>query len=74
MRYLSGAPDKGLQVIDSYLRHRLSRLKGKDRIALILEFKEWLIEDNQTDADIWTIPDLTDEGLRDFFKRAISRK
>ncbi|KGG23303.1 hypothetical protein EV09_0927 [Prochlorococcus marinus str. SS35] len=38
-----------------------------------MEFKEWLIEENSDGVDIWTIPDLTDEGLCDFFKRAISK-
>ncbi len=74
MRYLASASDKGLRVIDEYLRKRLSFLKGKDRIALIQEYKEWLLEENEGDVDIWTIPDLTDEGLCDFFKRVISRK
>ena len=74
MKYLCGAPDKSMQVIDQYLIRRLSFLKGEDRNALISEFKEWLLEGNDPDADSWAIPDLTDEGLRDFFTRAISRK
>ena len=74
MKYLSGAPDKCIQVIERHLIERLSYVKGADRIALIAEFKEWLFEDNDPDDDIWTIPDLTDEGLHDFFKRAISKK
>ncbi|KGG35654.1 hypothetical protein EV11_1218 [Prochlorococcus sp. SS52] len=62
-----------IRVIDSYLSERLKSLQGKDRRALIMEFKEWLIEENSDGVDIWTIPDLTDEGLCDFFKRAISK-
>ena len=73
MRYICGAPDKSIQVIDQYLIKRLSLLKGGDRNALISEFKEWLLEGNDPDTDSWAIPDLTDEGLRDFFKRAISK-
>ena len=49
-------------------------LSGKDRDAIILEFKEWILLENTSDDEIWTIPDLTDEGLLDFFKRAISKK
>ncbi len=74
MRYYSGAPDKCMQVIDRYLVERVSYLEGADRLALISEFKEWIVEGNDPEADIWTIPDLTDEGLCDFFKRAISKK
>ena len=74
MKYLYGGADKSIQVIERYLINRLSCLNGADRLAFISEFKEWLLEENDPDADIWTIPDLTDEGLRDFFKRAISRK
>ena len=74
MKYLSGAPDKCIQVIERHLIERLTFVKGGDRIALIAEFKEWLLEGNDPEADICTIPDLTDEGLHDFFKRAISKK
>ena len=75
MRYLSGPPDQSMKVIDEYLSERLRSLNGKNRKALIYEFKEWLIEENPNNADeIWTIPDLTDDGLCDFFKRAISAK
>ncbi len=74
MEYLYVDPDKSMQVIDKYLIQRLSSLEGKDRRAVISEFKEWLLESKNTDNDIWTIPDLTDDGLRDFFTRAISRK
>ena len=74
MEYLAGTPDNCMKVIDEYLSQRLKVLKGKDRKALLMEYKEWLIEDKYQVEDIWTIPDLTDEGLCDFFKRAISRK
>ena len=74
MEYLAGTPDNCMKVIDEYLSQRLKVLKGRDRNALLMEYKEWLIEDQYQVEDIWTIPDLTDEGLCDFFKRAISRK
>ena len=74
MKYLSGAPDKCLQIIERHIIKRLSCIKGGDRVALIAEFKEWLWEECDSEADIWTIPDLTDEGLRDFFRRAITKK
>ena len=74
MKYLSGARDKSIQVIEMHLIERLSSVKGADRSALIAEFREWLLDEKDPEADIWTIPDLTDEGLRDFFKRAISKK
>ncbi len=74
MRYLSGTPDKGMSIIDDYLCQRLQALKGKDKTALVMEFKEWLVETSYEEDEVWTIPDLTDEGLCDFFKRAISSK
>ena len=74
MQQMPGAPDKCIQVIERHLMERLSSIKGDDRIALIAEFKEWLWEECDSEADIWTIPDLTDEGLRDFFRRAITKK
>ena len=74
MRYLTGPPEKGLTVIDDYLVERIKILKGEDQKALLLEFKEWIMEKDIDGDNIWTIPDLTDDGLRDFFKRAISRK
>ncbi len=73
MRCLNGPPDQCINVIDKFLIERLSYLKGKERKALLSEFKEWLIEGDDPDSEIWTIPDLTDAGLRDFFKRAISK-
>ncbi len=72
MRYLSGPPEKSMLVIDDYLSTRLSMLQGKDKAALLLEFKEWMLTEGEN--DIWSIPDLTDEGLCDFFKRAITKK
>ena len=63
-----------MRVIDDYLAKRLSALEGSDRKALILEFKEWISDKSSEVDNVWTIPDLTDEGLCDFFKRAISRK
>ena len=74
MNYFSDSADKSMVVLDNYLAKRLSTLTGKDRAAMVLEFKEWLIEKNIEGDEIWTIPDLTDDGLCDFFKRAISRK
>ncbi len=74
MQFLSCPPNKGMEIIDDYLSKRIQVLKGKDRDAIVLEFKEWILEDNSDGDEIWTIPDLTDEGLLDFFMRAISRK
>ncbi len=74
MRFLSCPPSKGMEIIDDYLSKRIQVLKGKDRDAIVLEFKEWILEENSDGDEIWTIPDLTDEGLLDFFMRAISRK
>ena len=73
MKYLSCGHDKSMRVIDDHLTERLPYLEGKDREAMILEFKEWILDENYFESDIWTIPDLTDEGLREFFKRAISK-
>ena len=73
MKNLSDSPDKSLRVIDEYLSERLKMLEGKDRAAIISEFKEWVLDTKYDDSDVWTIPDLTDDGLCDFFKRAISR-
>ncbi len=74
MQFLSCPPNKGMEIIDDYLSKRIQVLKGKDRDAIVLEFKEWILEENSNGDEIWTIPDLTDEGLLDFFMRAISRK
>ncbi len=74
MQYLSCHSNKSMLTIDAYLCERLGSLKGKDREAVIFEFKEWLLETAHDGDEIWSIPDLTDEGLRDFFRRAISRK
>ena len=74
MQFLSCPPNKGMEIIDDYLSKRIQMLKGKDRDAIVLEFKEWILEENSDGDEIWTIPDLTDEGLFDFFMRAISRK
>jgi|TARA_B100001250_G_scaffold238668_1_gene205100 hypothetical protein len=74
MQFLSCPPNKGMEIIDDYLSKRIQVLKGKDRDAIVLEFKEWILEENSDGDEIWTIPDLTDEGLLDFFMRAISRK
>ena len=74
MQFLSCPPNKGMEIIDDYLSTRIQVLEGKDRDALVLEFKEWILEENSDGDEIWTIPDLTDEGLLDFFMRAISRK
>ena len=74
MQFLSCPPNKGMEIIDDYLSKRIQLLKGKDRDAIVLEFKEWILEENSDGDEIWTIPDLTDEGLLDFFMRAISRK
>ena len=62
-----------MRVIDDFLSERLKFLNGKNRDAIVLEFKEWIVEVNSDGDDVWTIPDLTDEGLCDFFKRAISK-
>ena len=74
MKYLTCPPEKSMQIIDDYLVERLSYLDGKDRNALVLEFKEWIVNGSKGEDNVWSIPDLTDEGLCDFFKRAISRK
>ena len=74
MQFLSCPPNKGMEIIDDYLAKRIQMLKGKDRDAIVLEFKEWILEENSDGDEIWTIPDLTDEGLLDFFMRAISKK
>ena len=74
MQFLSCPPNKGMEIIDDYLSKRIQVLKGKDRDAIVLEFKEWILEEDSDGDEIWTIPDLTDEGLLDFFMRAISRK
>ncbi len=74
MQFLSCPPNKGMKIIDDYLSRRIHCLSGKDRDAIVLEFKEWILEENLNGDEIWTIPDLTDEGLLDFFRRAISRK
>lgn len=74
MQFLSCPTNKGMEIIDDYLSKRIQVLKGKDRDAIVLEFKEWILEENSDGDEIWTIPDLTDEGLLDFFMRAISRK
>ncbi|KGG15509.1 MULTISPECIES: hypothetical protein [unclassified Prochlorococcus] len=73
MKYLLCPPDKSIKVIDDYFSERVNLLRGKDKNALISEFKEWLIKDRRAEDNVWTIPDLTDEGLCDFFKRAISK-
>ncbi|KGG12178.1 hypothetical protein EV05_1383 [Prochlorococcus sp. MIT 0601] len=44
-----------------------------NRDCLYSEFREWIEDTNFDDDETWSIPDLTDEGLRDFFKRAISQ-
>ncbi len=74
MQHLSAHPDKSIRVINKYLSERVNCLQGEDRIAIIAEFKEWLVDENEIEENIWSIPDLTDDGLRDFFQRAISRK
>ncbi len=74
MKYLTCPPEESMKVIDEYLVNRLNHLKGKNREALLLEFKEWILDENKGTDNVWTIPDLTDEGLCDFFRRAISRK
>ncbi len=74
MRQLSASPDKSIRVIDAYISRRLAVLKGGNRDAFVLEYKEWLSPEANYGDEIWTIPDLTDEGLCDFFRRAISDK
>ena len=71
MQHLSDSPDKCMRIIDEFLSKRLRSLEGRDKDALFWEYKEWLINENNKDDEIWAIPDLTDEGLCDFFKRAI---
>ncbi len=65
--------DEGYRVIRDFVRLRLSTLKQEDKASLESEFKEWLTEESFDQDEIWTIPDLTDEGLCDFFHRAISQ-
>ncbi len=75
MRYLTGPPEKSLIEIDNYISKRLKILSGKDKSAVLLEFKEWLIDQEEFESDnIWAIPDLTDDGLREFFQRVIADK
>tara|TARA_B100001250_G_scaffold206296_1_gene177082 strand:- start:21 stop:245 length:225 start_codon:yes stop_codon:yes gene_type:complete len=73
MAYTKDHVDQNLREISAYVASRSVALKGKDRIAISMEFKEWLDVNDLDPDDIWTIPDLTDEGLLDFFKRAISQ-
>ncbi len=74
MRYLTGPPEKSMKIIDDYLIERLKLLKGEDHKALLQEFEEWIVEKDIDGDNIWSIPDLTDDGLCDFFRRAISNK
>ncbi len=48
-------------------------LNAKDTYALRKEFKEWLEIDEDHQDPIWSIPDLTNDSLRSFFLRAISK-
>ena len=73
MKYLKGPPEKGMRIIDDFLSERLRIIKGKERDSLVMEFKEWIADDYFDENNVWTIPDLTDEGLCDFFRRAISK-
>ena len=73
MPYSHSTADQSIRVINDFLSSRLLFLKGKERNALEMEFKEWLIDEGFDLDEVWTIPDLTDEGLSDFFRRAISK-
>ncbi len=66
--------EKNLHEISFFLNSRLNQLQGKDQKALIEEFKEWFTDEKGEPINIWSIPDLTDERLCDFFLRAISQK
>ena len=73
MKYSRDYMDEGHGFICFHIKSRLLILKGKQKDALYSEFKEWLDDELFDQDDVWSIPDLTDEGLCDFFKRAISR-
>ena len=62
--------EKSLQ---EYLSNRLITLKGRDLKAFESEFKEWIHEGSDAEKKVWTIPDLTDKQLRNFFLRAIAQ-
>ena len=73
MPYTKDHIDQNFKEISTYLASRFLVLEGSDRKAIFMEFQEWLDKSEFDPDDIWTIPDLTDEGLLDFFKRAISQ-
>ena len=73
MVYPKDYPDEGQKLICDHVRRRLFSLGNNDREALEAEFKEWLAEETFDQGDLWSIPDLSDDGLRDFFCRAISQ-
>ena len=74
MSYSKDYFDEGQEAICYHVQSRLAMLNGQDKSALYAEFKEWLVQAEDSHDEIWSIPDLTDEGLCDFFKRAISQK
>ncbi|ABX09100.1 hypothetical protein [Prochlorococcus marinus] len=74
MDYPKDRLDESHIVICGYISSRLKRLNDKDRHSLYSEYKEWLKDEGFNQDDVWSIPDLTDEGLCDFFKRAISQR
>ncbi len=74
MEYFESHLDEGFKSMLSSIRHRLSLIEGKDKESIYAEFKEWLEGDSYDQYEVWSIPDLSDEGLCDFFRRAISQK
>ena len=62
------------QDIIDYVQSRMLALDGEQKQAIYEEFKEWLENKNFDQDKVWSIPDLTDDGLCDFFRRAISQK
>lgn len=62
------------KLLQEYLSNRLIKLKGSDLKAFESEFKEWLEEGScSAKKEIWSIPDLTNKRLRNFFLRAIAQ-
>ena len=61
------------KLIINHVYQRMLEVNADDKEALALEFKEWLTCQKIDKAEIWSIPDLTNKTLRNFFLRAISQ-
>ncbi len=66
--------DEGNKHIIEFMHARMLVLGKENKQAIYEEFKEWLENTNFDQDKVWSIPDLTDDGLCDFFRRAISQK